>query len=256
MITCWWLVGGSHATNPGGIGWDIVDRGWMHVAQACVEKVFPVLEACRSPRRVFLHNPFGLHDTTNSRGQMSMHQERYAEANDAMDLVTGTFRPAWAPIIRTGAEIVAYVGFDERTKDRPLTRLNNLQQTFNRILGTGCAVGFDSVAAADYTKPESNVLRLFESWGVKCYAEGPPLPHWDSTPGILDATAYDGWQSIDMSLRKAEMVVRVDTRKAWVFQCEQAIKIHRMGMTPALSEQTFMDYGDAVIKMFGQTKTA
>lgn len=262
MISCWLLAGGGAGADvPGHLGWGVADAGWQPVADMAVRQIGPVLEACGSPRRIVLHNPWGLWNTPGRPAQMSLHQERYAEACDDLDLAVASFQPAWLPLIRSGWEVVAYLGFDELVDApkpaKPSTWFNHLHRSLNRTLATGCSVGIDTAAAKSagdgyYTEPR--VARLLQSLGVRVYVEGPPKQEWTDTPIIIDASASDSWRGLPN--RDAETVVRVDPGKLLLEQIEQAGEIVARGYTAAIDAVTLLDHAEVVVKRFGIAQKA
>lgn len=211
MIACWIPIGGGGVKENHYIGWGVVENGWQPIVDivAASEPVFTALE---SPRRVVLHNPFGLWDWAGRDDQMVMDQERRCTADSRLKKVTETFS-AWKPLIKSGWEVVAYIGHETTLMRSALTRLNAFQDSLNRIISTGCSIGFDSAAtwSVDDRRAEPRMVRLLESWGVKCYVEGAPLPEWRYTPVIME-TQNEAWQEVNTFYRRADSLLRIMPR--------------------------------------------
>lgn len=257
MIACWWLIGGGAGPEqPGRLGWDVVKDGFLPLA-VLARQIGDVLAACGSRKRIFLHNPFGLWDTPGRNAQMSLHAERYAERDDRLDYAVETFKPAWAPLIKDGFEIVDYRGFDELAdpgrRPKASTWFNAIHETLNRSLSTGCSIALDSVASwsvNDSTRPEPRLALLLQSLNVVTYVEGPPRAEWSNTPVIIDATSSDAWRGT-LGARSAETIVRVRPDIPLAGQLVQAAEVLKHGYTAAIDAVTLLNDGAAVKAAFG-----
>ena len=253
MIACWWPCGGSAGDDvPGRLGWSIPRVGFAPIAEFVSRFVVPRMRDLGVPPRLFLHNPFGLWPEKTGT-QMTIHQERLAEADDALELAVSSFKPAFLPLVKSGVEVVAYIGPDVNASTaRPVTRWNHLHANLNRILATGCSVAFDMVGVwttADVTRCEPRLLRLLESLGVKVYAEGAPVrEEWNDVPIIIDTTSSDAWQGVRPRERQAETILRVNPSVSFSDQITIAQAFAQAGFVPAVEPLAFVEQGAELVE--------
>lgn len=253
MISCWWLCGGAAGPDsPGHLGWSIPEKGFGFVAELFRSWVLPHLRAIGVPPRLFLHNPFGLWPEKTGT-QMTIHQERLAEADDRLDFAIASFQPAFMPLIKEGVEVVCYVGPDiDNPTAKPSTRWNQLHSTFNRIITTGCSVAFDMLGVwttTDQSRCEPRLARLLQSLGVRVYGEGAPiLPEWIDVPIIIDTTSSNAWRAVDPTSRKAETILRIDPKWPIESQIEASYGLVKRGFSVAIEPLHWREHGSEIVK--------
>ena len=197
------LVGGSssdaatRAVSRGtfGAGW------WGFVARNVIPDIV------WGTRRILLFNPFGVGE------EPSFPADQFLEAQNAgLTWLTGDFVNAWAPITRSGVEVIGYIGSPE--SDPSFQALASDPAAWNArfnasiapLVQAGMSIGFDLGQVMTQGDLFSQAIDRLRAQGVKVYLENRPpefapynltfpvisvSPGWDTTNPYLDPR--QGW---------------------------------------------------------------
>lgn len=187
----YWLIGGS-ATDPAtrNVGWSLKQAGWTGFVSGLAKP--DSIDA--GYKRVWLHNPFGV-----GKDGMSVFQFLHAQAQTPW--LTEDFVEAWAPVVASGVEVIAYVGTPLAFAQRTSRALELAVQTaIEPFLSAGCSIGFDYAESIGSDSPAYQVLLYLRSLGTRVYLEPAPLatmPHlWSFDTVIARDYWLQGYQTL------------------------------------------------------------
>lgn len=203
QLVDYFLIGGDSSNastryvDQGALG-----DGWRTFVTARVQP-----DLAWGVRRIEMHNPFGIGNDPFYRA------DQFLEAQAAgMSWLTDDFVNAWAPITRSGVEVIGYIGNPE--SDPSFQALESDPAAWNArfdasvapLVQAGMSIGFDLGQRMTQGDLFSQALDRLRAQGVKIYLENRPPefapynltfpviavnPGWDTNNPYVDPT--QGW---------------------------------------------------------------
>jgi|GEM_PF-3247337 len=167
-----------------GVGWNIKAQGWTGFINTYLN---PQLNW--GAQRVLLHNPFG---TAPGEGVFQADQAISAQ-QAGLTWLFNDFVSAWQPVIASGVEVIAYLGFMKN--DDSFTGLDDTAwwarfwQSMDYPIRAGMNFAFDMSLDCGPGDREWAAIEALRALGRKVYGEPRPpehATHWRASPLIAE----------------------------------------------------------------------
>jgi hypothetical protein len=222
-----WLT----CSQPGGFGWGIADRGYTPLAELVRNTQLPVFEQLGLRARVCCHNPGGIYG-----GQMLFDQ--FARAPDTL---LGDYIAAWAEFIKSGGELITYLGFGDPRADEPPGKYLERSGAI-RLAEAGHSIAIDSAAVKLPEDFDTALVSMLGDIGATVYAEGIPNSWgsrklWAETPIMFDDRNPDAGGFIAAADHHAEKICIITgdgPNAAPDHKLRAAAALEAAGITPAV----------------------